>query len=322
MNVSLALGGGGTKGLAHIGVIDFLEKAGLHIAAVAGTSIGGLVGAVYSAGLSPVEILTMVENLPPARLYARKPGDGPSLLGYQGLAELLTIVLEEKEFKDLKIPFACTAVDLHTAREIYMTSGRVKDAALATMAIPGVFPPMSLAGAELIDGGVLDPVPVRLARLLAPNLPVIAVALSPELAAWDTLPQFNITPPVPLPIPSPIIESLARMRVAQALHIFVQSIDITARMLTELRLEVDRPEVIIRPEVHQYGMLDQIDPHILYRAGLQAAQDALPHIRRHLSWTRTVYRILRRPSSRKTEAEKEHNSIQSLLKRLGNVDDS
>lgn len=317
MNVSLALGGGGTKGLAHIGVIDCLEKAGLHIAAVAGTSIGGLVGAIYAAGHSPTQILAMVEQLTPARLYARRSSDGPGLLGYQGLADLLTQVLGDTEFSALKIPFACTAVDLRSAREVYLNTGRVVDSALATMAIPGIFPPMHLAGADLIDGGVLDPVPVRLARLLAPNLPVIAVVLNPDRDQWDQLPQFNITSPVPLPIPTQIIEGFARMRVGRALQIFVQSIDITARMLTELRLEVDQPEVIIRPAVHQYGMLDSIDPHILYQAGVEAAQAEMPRIQRETSWSSTVFRIMRRPSYRKSEAEKEKRSIQALVKRLG-----
>lgn len=319
MNVSLALGGGGTKGLAHIGVIDCLEKAGLRIAAVAGTSIGGLVGALYASGHTPEQILNMVEHLSPSRLYARRPSDGPGLLGYQGLTDLLTEQMGDVDFHKLRIPFACTAVDLHTAREVYLNSGRVLDSALATMAIPGIFPPVNLSGAELIDGGVLDPVPVRLARLLAPNLPVIAVALNPDRDEWDHLPNFNITPAVPLPIPTPIIEGFARMRVGQALQIFVQSIDITARMLTELRLEVDRPEVIIRPDVHEYGMLDLIDPHILYQAGVNAAEAEMPCIRRELSWPSSVYRILRRPSRSQTEQEKEANSLRGLMKRMRRV---
>jgi NTE family protein len=256
----------------------------------------------------------MVEHLTPARLYARGPNDGPALLGYQGLADLLDEVIGDREFSDLKIPFSCTAVDLHTAHEVYLNTGRVRECALATMAIPGIFPAVPISGAALIDGGVLDPVPVRLARLLAPNLPVIAVALNPNRDEWDPLPQFNLTPPMPLPIPTQLLEGFARMRLGQALQIFVQSIDITARMLTELRLEMDRPEVIIRPAVHQYGMLDAIDPHILYQAGVESTRAALSNIRRELSWPSTIYRILRGPSRQKSDFYKENGSIQALLK--------
>lgn len=294
MEISLALGGGGIKGIAHIGVIECLEKAGYKIRAIAGTSAGGLVGSIYAAGYSPREILEIAESLNPNhRLYARHPNDGPSLIGYTGLAEALIAVLGEYKFAELKIPFACTAVDIRTSQEVYLNQGCVMDAVLATIAIPGVFPPKMNGEAEMVDGSVLDPVPVHLVRCLNQSLPVIAVVLNPAREEWYRIPQFNILPPMGLPIPSPIIEGFARMRLARAFQIFLHSIDISSRMLTEMRLEVDRPEVIIRPEVHQYGLLDTVNPRELFEAGYQAAEQALPQIQKTLSWPNAFSRNIR-----------------------------
>ncbi len=295
MEISLALGGGGIKGIAHIGVLDCLVKAGFKIKAIAGTSAGGLIGAVFASGYQPAEILELIEGLNQSRLYSRSAKDGPSLLGYTGIANMLIELLGKSEFSDLKIPFACTAVDLKTSNEIYLNEGSVVEAVLATIAVPGVFPAKIRGEAELIDGGVLDPVPVNLSRRLAPNRPVIAVALNPQRELWHQLPQFNIAPPVSLPLPPPLVDGIARMRIAQAFRIFLQSMDISARLLTELRLEADQPEVIIRPEVHEYGLLDNANPRELARKGYLAAERALPEIHRSLTWQQTAIRLLRQP---------------------------
>jgi NTE family protein len=295
MDICLALGGGGIRGLAHIGVIDCLEKAGFRIRAVAGTSIGGLIGAVYTSGYSPAEIAQILGSIDQNSLFARRSTDGPSLLGYTGLAQALIDILGENDFSDLKIPFACTAVDLHTSQEVYLNEGRVLDAVLATIAVPGIFPPKIRGEAELIDGAILDPVPVKLARLLTPTLPVIAVVLNPSQSEWPKQPQFSFVPPAALPIPTPILDGFARLRVAQAFNIFLQSYAISSQMLTELRLEIDRPDIIIRPPVHQYGLLEAAPINELIAAGTQAAEMQIPKIRKTVSWLNTMIRILRQP---------------------------
>lgn len=292
MDIALALGGGGIKGIAHVGVIDCLIKAGFKIKAIAGTSAGGLVGAIYAAGYSPDEILTIIESMNTDHFYERKANDPPSLIGYTGLAEALVEVLGEDLFSDLKIPFACTAVDTLTSQEIYFNEGRVLDAVLATIAIPGVFPPKMQGQSKLVDGSILDPVPVALAHHIAPRLPVIAVVLNPAQNEWASIPEVTALPSVPLPIPSQIIEGFSRMRLGQALRLFLQSMDISARMLTELRLEVDKPEVIIRPNVHQYGMLDVVNPKELIREGYLAAEKAVPSIHKTISWRGALWRNL------------------------------
>lgn len=299
MEIGLALGGGGVKGIAHIGVLQCLEDAGITVRALAGTSAGGMVGAVYAAGYRPKEILALLESVDPRRLYARHSGDGPSLMGYTGLAEALVAALGDSQFSDLKLPFACVAVNTRTSQEVYLTNGPVVEAVLATIAFPGVLPPMIRGDAELVDGGILNPVPVNLARWLAPTYPVVAISLSPARSEWQAISQGDDLPAyMPLPIPSQILESFSRMRVGQSLRIFLQSMDISARMMTELRLEADKPEVIIRPDVAAIGTFDTVDPQQVYQIGYQAASLAMPLITQTNAWKKRLHRYIRPPRAR------------------------
>lgn len=293
-DIALALGGGGVKGIAHIGVIRRLEEEGYRIRAVAGTSAGGLVGAVYAAGYSEHEIEEIVENADRSRLFARGAKEGPSLMGLSGLTEGLIRLLGDRRFEELRIPFACTAVDLNTAQEVILSQGRVLDAVLATIAVPGVFPPKEMGKASLIDGGVMDPVPVALARWLAPSLPVIAVVLSPVPEGWRHLPSTARSLMPSSPIPIPFLEQFSRLRIAQAFDIFTRAIDITSLMLAELRLEAEKPDAIIRPEVWQYGMLDEVDPHELIWMGEKATAETLKQIKKSTTWQRQFSRRFRR----------------------------
>ncbi|MQC26673.1 MAG: hypothetical protein DWG76_04375 [Chloroflexi bacterium] len=104
MKIALALGGGGSKGNAHIGVLRVLEKAGIRIGALAGTSIGGLIGAVYLAGNSPDGIEERLADMEFRRLFRRGPEANNSLLGLAGVAELLSEMIGERTFADLPIP--------------------------------------------------------------------------------------------------------------------------------------------------------------------------------------------------------------------------
>ena len=226
-----------------------------------------------------------------AYLYRRRPEDGPSLLGSAGLVETLSALLKGKQFSDLSIPFACTAVDINTSQEIYLSEGPVLDAAMASMAVPGILPPQQTGGATLVDGGVMDPVPVQLARLLAPGLPVIAVALQPGFENWEKQEQSTLIGNPQGWIPAPILQGFARLRFGQAFHIFAQSLDISMRMITELRLKIDHPDVIIRPDVFRFGLFDKVDTLDLVEAGRTATDKCLPEIRRSISWRGKIDRI-------------------------------
>lgn len=293
MEIALALGGGGIKGLAHIGVIHRLVQEGYIIKSISGTSAGGMIGAMYATGLSSHEIMDIVSNVDQsAKLFSRKSDDGPSLMGLSGLTKVLLDVIGQRTFDDLSIPFACTAVDIRSGQEMILTHGGVVDAILATIAVPGIFPPKQIGEFTLIDGGVVDPVPVALARWLSPKLPIIAVCLSPVPDQWTQLSQ-QLHVPSQSPIAQPIIDQFARMRIGQSLQLFIRSIEITSLTVAELRLKVDQPEIIIRPDVHKFDMLDKVNPAELILLGEKAADDSLKEIKRKLSWTGNVSRIFR-----------------------------
>lgn len=280
MEITLALGGGGAKGNSHIGVLRRLEKEGFKIRSVAGTSFGGLVGILYAAGHSPQEIQSIFESVDQSRLYGHGAGDGPSLLGFAGVRRLLDKVLGDKTFDDLRILCAVTAVDIKSGTEITLSDGRLKDAVLATIALPGIFPPSYLNGWELVDGGVLNPVPVSVARLLSPELPVVAVVLN---APMDRLVRgYHL--PMPGLLPRPIAERLARMTLAQSLDIFLRSVDVSSRALSYYRLELEKPDVIIRPAVHDFNLLDKVVVSDLAQLGEQAVEEVLPQLKRAVSW--------------------------------------
>lgn len=288
MDISLALGGGGSRGYAHVGVLRRLEQEGFRIRALAGTSAGGIVAAVYAAGYTPDEMETLFEKIDQTKLFGRSPKNGPALLGLSGAEKVLEDLLGVRTFDDLLIPCVLTAVDIKSAREVLLSQGRVVDAVLATISLPGIFPPKQFKNYQLVDGAVLDPVPVSVARSLAPYLPVVAVVLSPLVEPpSDGLARI----PLPISLPAPIVERITRMRLAQAFSIFLQSVDAGGRMLTELRLHVDHPEVIIRPEVSGIGLLDQVDVHKIIQSGEKAFDIALPDLKRATAWPNRVRRF-------------------------------
>ncbi len=290
MDITLALGGGGAKGNSHIGVLRRLEKEGYQIRALAGTSFGALVGLMYAAGFSPDEIETIFSDVDQDHnhLYRRDGDDGPALMGLSGVRKWLGEIVGEKTFDDLRIPAAATAVDARSGREVTLTEGRIKDAILGSIALPGIFPPYPLNGWELMDGGVLNPVPVSVARTLAPGLPVVAVVLNDPLDK----PVPTYTFPVPRILPRSIIERITRMNFAQSFDIFMRAVDLSSRAVSHYRLEVDAPEVIIRPHVHHIELLDKVDVHELARLGEDAVGYALPELARATSWTGRMSRKL------------------------------
>ncbi|MDP1548317.1 MAG: patatin-like phospholipase family protein [Anaerolineales bacterium] len=280
MDITLALGGGGAKGNAHIGVLRRLEKEGYKIRSVAGTSYGGLVAVLYAIGYSPNEIQAIFESTDQAHLYGRAPQDGPSLLGMAGVRKMLDNAVGEKTFADANIPCAVTAVDINSGREVFLTEGKLKDAVLATIALPGIFPVQRLNGWDLVDGGVLNPVPVTAARMLSPNLPIVAVVLNDPI----DIPVRGYSIPIPGIFPKSITDRLARISLAQSLDIFLRSVDVSSRTLSHLRLEIDKPEVIVRPKVHHLSLLDQVVVAEVAQLGEDALEEVLPQIKRAVAW--------------------------------------
>jgi NTE family protein len=288
MDITLALGGGGVRGSAHIGVIRRLEQEGFRIRGIAGTSFGGIIGIHYAAGSRPNDMEEMFAALDQNQLYGRAPDDGPALLGLAGVTQLLELNLGDRTFEDLRIPCVVTAVDLKSGSEVVLSSGRLVDAILATTAMPGIFPVRRMGNLELVDGGTLDPVPVAPARALIPRLPVVAVSLSLPIGTPARL--WSI--PVPRFIPRRLIQYFARLHYGRVVDVFMRSLDITSRAVSDYRLEVDKPDVIIRPNVEDIEALDVIDVHEVVKRGEKAVDEILPQLKQKFTWRNRIHRAL------------------------------
>ncbi len=271
-DITLALGGGGSKGYAHLGVIRALEGLGFNIKGLAGTSAGSMAGAVYAAGFSPDEILERVSSVRQEDLFGF--GRGAALLSPTGIQRVLEGFLGEMEFSDLRIPCQLTAVDLKEMSEVILREGSVLEAVLASIAIPGVFPPRELGDHLLVDGMVLNPVPVNVARELAPKLPVVAVSLSPEPECWKVVSPWDHKPA------NPLLRPISRLRIAKAFDVYLRSTDITLHMLGETRLKLEEPDILIRPKVSHIGSLDRVDVYEVAQLGEQAVRDVQDELKR------------------------------------------
>jgi NTE family protein len=288
MDITLALGGGGSRGHAHIGVIRRLEQKGYRIRGIAGTSFGGIVGVLYAAGYRPNEIEQIFCELDQKRLYGHGPEDGPSLIGYDGVRQSLINLFGDRTLDSLRIPFAATATDLKSGSEVVLSSGSLVDAILATIAMPGIFPARHIGDRELVDGGTLDPVPVAPARALAPRLPVVAVSLT--LPIGSAARTWSV--PLPSYMPRVLIDRLSRMRYGLMLDVVMRSMDITNRAITEYRLQMDQPDVIIRPRVGNIDTLDIINIAEVIRIGEEAVDEVLPQLRQKFTLRKRIRRAL------------------------------
>ena len=289
MDITLALGGGGAKGNSHIGVIRRLEKEGFRVRGVAGTSYGGLVASFYALGYSADKIEELFASVDQTQFYGHAPNDGPSLMGLAGVTRLLEEKLGDVTFADLKLPCVLTAVDLKSGQEVLLSKGRVVDAILATIAMPGVFPARYVDGLELVDGGTLDPVPVAPARMLAPRLPVVAVVLTLPMG----IPAQSWQIPFQKYWAGRIVSRLlSRMRYDTVWDIFSRSLDITSRAMTHYRLQVDHPEIIIRPQVYDIDTLAIVDVHEVAKLGEEAVEAALPQLRSLFTWRNRMRRSM------------------------------
>ncbi len=286
MDITLALGGGGMRGVAHIGVLRVLEREGFRIRAVTGTSVGAIMGVLYASGYTPDEIEHFATEMGQPWLYTLPFSEGPGLLGMHRIEHLLRTYLGNRTFNDLKIPCAVVAVDLRSNREIILLEGDLVGALLGSIAYPGLFPPKQLDQYSLIDGGTLDPVPVRAARTLVPDLPVVAVSLMSPLKQPATplsvRPRARIT----------LANQIAQLNIMQAFRVFTDAVDIGQHQISEFRLGQDAPEVLIRPEVEGINLLDRINAVEVASRGERATEAALPYLRRVVAWPARLRRWL------------------------------
>ena len=162
MKLGLALGGGGGRGAALIGVLSELDRLGVQPNLVVGTSIGGMIGALYAAGIDNAGLEDFFRQLHVDNLFAW-PKDSWSLVSNKKIEALLEKTIGRLAFSDLKIPLAVTATDLTNRRLMVLDEGDVITAVLATAALPIVLPPVEYNGFVLVDGGLLNNVPFDVA---------------------------------------------------------------------------------------------------------------------------------------------------------------
>ena len=161
--VGLALSGGAARGIAHAGVLEVLVDAGIVVRALAGTSAGAVVGALFAAGMSPVEIGRMaLETRWSDLLRVRVPHAG--MISGDGLERFFERVIPAQTFAELRLPFAAVATDLATGKRVDCTSGPLARAVLASCSLPVLLEPVEQRGRLLVDGGVSSQLPVRAVR--------------------------------------------------------------------------------------------------------------------------------------------------------------
>lgn len=259
--LGVVLGGGGARGLAHVGVLKVLDEAGIRPEIVVGTSMGGLVGGAYATRMSlpemEAEALKLAETNRLIQLADRIPTLKALFSGNRIEHYLKELVGEDSTFADLKIPFAVVAVDLNKAEEVVLSKGPLVPALRATMSIPGVFAPIELDDKRLIDGGFLNNVPVNVARNLGADI-VLAVNVMPRPS------DPPLEPLIGLPGMKDLLEAAL----------------LTGAVMTERNLKDFPPDVLVRPAVPESVNLLTGFPHAedTIKAGVLAMQIALPQL--------------------------------------------
>lgn len=188
--LGLALGAGGSRGVAHVGFLQALEEEGIRASCVAGCSMGAIVGACYCLGVPMKKLHAQIGTLKLSQITALNvnPLRASGLCRFTKARKLLEkYIPSDTTFSDLKIPFLCVATDLLSGKTVELKHGNLTDAILASSCIPGVFSPQALDGKLLVDGGVLERVPTRSLRRMGAEV-IVAVDVLGNLPAQGDAP--------------------------------------------------------------------------------------------------------------------------------------
>ena len=287
--IGLALGGGAARGWAAIGIVRRLHEAGIVPDVVAGTSMGAVVGACDLAGrLGCLE--TFALELTPRRVFSLLDLHlgGSGLINGDRLAALLADRLDDVRIEALKRPFTAVATELATGHEIWLNSGRLVDALRASYALPGIFEPARVAGRVLVDGALVNPVPVSVCRAQGADL-VIAVNL-----ATDTFAHGTVVQSLPAEATAPAHGEGLADRVGRGLFrrffpgdadrpgltgVMMESFNIIQDRITRSRLAGDPPDVMIAPRLGHIGLFDFHRADEAIDIGASAADRSIADIR-------------------------------------------
>jgi NTE family protein len=300
--VGVALGGGAARGFAHIGILRALLARGIVPDVVVGTSIGAAVGAAYVTGhLDAFE--EWARSLQPRSVlsYLDIQLNGSGLIGGGKLAAELEQSIGRRMIEDLPSKYAAIATEVATGHEIWLTRGRLVEAVRASYALPGIFSPVMIGDRWLVDGALVNPVPVSAARALGAEI-VIAVNLNADnfghggtIAAFGTPPDAAEEPTAPPPPPKNVISKFFSAERTMKREFFgsvgrpgistvmVEAFNIMQDRITRARLAGDPPDVLISPRVTKIGWFDFHRAEEIIGHGTRAAERALESIEEAIS---------------------------------------
>jgi NTE family protein len=265
--VGLALSGGAARGFAHIGVLDVLQKEGIPIDMIAGTSAGAIIGAVYASCRDSETVKTHALSIDWKKMASlfdlsfRMSG----LLKGRKIEKLLAEYIGgDVDFSELIIPFACVATDIDTGEEIVITTGSVTEALRATISVPGIFSVAKRGDRYLVDGGLTTPVPVDTVRQIGADI-VIAVNVNPRVT--DRVSQSSK-------------KRIKARKEPNIFHVMMQSIYITTDTVAQNSLA--DADIVIEPVLKGIGAADFQKASESILMGQQAAADAIPKIKMKL----------------------------------------
>ena len=264
--IGLALGSGSARGWAHIGVIRALEKADVRPDIVCGTSIGALVGAAYAAGeLDRLESFVLGLGVREVVGFMDVGLAGGFLKG-ERLMQFFRRQFRDRPIGELATPFAAVATSLRTGAEVWLRDGSTLEAVHASIALPGLFAPVRRDGALLVDGGLVDPVPVALARAMGADV-VVAVDLGS-----DVLGRRFRAAPAPEPPPGAVSDWMRKLReslpalaaerspeepaMPSMLDVLTTCMDIVQVRIARSRMAGEPPDLTVAPRLARFRLLD------------------------------------------------------------------
>jgi NTE family protein len=253
--IALVLGGGAARGFAHVGVIRALEQEKIPIDMIVGTSVGSLIGAIYANDTNSFELEWTAFTLEKDDLFDYaifSAITGMGLAKGNKLEDFVNAKIPTANIENLKLPFTAIATDLNRGTRVVLDHGSVAKAVHASSAIPGVFNPVDYQGKVLVDGGLMDNIPISVAREKGADI-VIAVDISENVV------NFNIT---------------------NIVDVVLQSVNIMFNENTKNRKK--EADVLIAPAVGDVGMLDFTQKKRCMQAGIEATQKAMPEIRKKI----------------------------------------
>ncbi len=270
--IGLALGGGGGRGIAHIGVLEVLEREGIPFDMIAGTSAGAAIGALLAQGKNSDYMKTLAKSWDwkhrAQAIDLTLPRSG--FIAGRKVKEFLKNIIGDVQFSQLKLPFACVATDILTGEEIVINHGSVLEAVRASISLPIIFTVARWQDRYLVDGGLVDPVPVSVLKDMGADF-IVAVNVTPRMATGNEKIYPEETD----------IKKTPATKEPNILNIIMKMSGITNSQVVEASLE--GADVIIEPRLAGIGIGDfnHIDKCIL-EGGL-AAIDAVLEIKRKLA---------------------------------------